>query len=183
MTARPHHPVRDGSRDGSALGSGGQAEGPLPLQLVPTAAEGPRHPQGRSEPRERRTERSEVDGERSRGSLPAWGAVPRCPVCSNPLPSARARFCSAACRQRAFRLRHTDRSVPDEGSLRRALRRQRTLVAYTVYACPSCEERFLGVRRCPECNLFTRVLGLGGPCPECDSVILVADLLGKEVLR
>ena len=183
MTARLHHPVRNGSRDGSALLSGGQEEGPLSYQLVPAAVEGPRHPQGRSEHGERRTARSAVDGDQGHGSLPDWGAVPRCSVCSNPLPSARARFCSAACRQRAFRLRHTDRSVPDEAVLRDTLRRQRTLVAHTVYACPSCDERFVGIRRCPECHLFGRALGLGGLCPECETPILLADLLGEEVLR
>jgi hypothetical protein len=105
-----------------------------------------------------------------------------CSICSTPLPSARARFCSAACRQRAFRLRQADRSLPEDGRLREALRRQRRLVAQTVYACPSCDERFLGLRRCPDCHLFTRALGLGGSCPECDQVILLADLLGEEVL-
>ena len=68
--------VRNGWRDGSEQGNGGQGVGSLPYQLVPTAAEGPRHPQGRSEQRERRTARSAVDGERGRGRLPSWGAVP-----------------------------------------------------------------------------------------------------------
>jgi hypothetical protein len=141
MTARLRHPVRNGSRDGSAPGSGGQEEGPLPT----------------------------LGGS-------------RCSVCSDPLPSARARFCSAACRQRAFRLRHTDRSVPHQDRLRETLRRQRTLVAHTVYACPNCDERFVARRRCPDCNLFNRALGLGGQCPECEMPILLADLLGQEVL-
>ena len=33
-------------------------------------------------------------------------SAPSCPVCSEPLPSSRARYCSPAHRQRAFRLRH-----------------------------------------------------------------------------
>ena len=181
MMAHRQQPVRHASRDGSAP-SGGQEEGPLRYEFVPTAVEGPRHPQGRSERSERRTERSEVDGDQGRGRLPDWGAVPRCPICSKPLPSARARFCSATCRQRAFRLRHADRSLPDAARLRDALRRQRTLIAHTVYACPSCDERFVGLRRCPDCQLFTRALGLGGLCPECETPILLPDLLGEEVL-
>jgi hypothetical protein len=56
-------------------------------------------------------------------------------------------------------------------------------MAHTVYACPSCDEPFIGVRRCPECQLFGRALGLGGLCPECETPILLADLLGEEVLR
>ena len=123
---------------------------------------------------------------RDGSELPSGGqdaaAVLRCPICSTPLPSSRARFCSAACRQRAFRLRHAARSAADAGRLREALRRQRMLVAHTVYACPSCDERFVGLRRCPECHLFGRALGLGGLCPDCETPILLADLLGEEVL-
>jgi hypothetical protein len=74
------------------------------------------------------------------------------------------------------------RAVPGDGRLREAFRRQRTLVARTVYACPSCDERFVGIRRCPECNLFGRALGFGGLRPECETPILLADPLGKEVL-
>jgi hypothetical protein len=85
--------------------------------------------------------------------------LPRCPICSDPLPSCRARFCSAACRQRAFRLRHAHRSVPDAGRLRELLRRRRALLAHTVYACPSCDERFVGLRRCPDCQRFCWIWG------------------------
>lgn len=63
-----------------------------------------------------------------------------------------------------------------------ALRRQKALVAHTVYECPECEARLLGAQRCEECNRFCRALGLGGTCPDCDAVILLADLLGAEVL-
>lgn len=174
--------VRDGWRDGSEPRSEGQGEGPLPYQLVPTAAEGPRHPQGRSERSERRTERSEVDGERSRGSLPSWGAVPRCLLCDTPLPNRRARYCSAACRQRAFRLRRVDLADVDQVHLRDALRLRGALVAHTVYECPACGDRFVGERRCSTCNLFCRALGLGGVCQECDQPLLLTELLGLEVM-
>jgi ribosomal protein L32 len=50
--------------------------------------------------------------------------------------------------------------------------------ASTVFECSACGERFLGERRCPDCNLFGRSLGLGGACPECDQVILLSELLG-----
>ena len=39
---------------------------------------------------------------------------------------------------------------------------------------------FVGERRCTECNLFTRAIGLGGHCPECEAPVLVVDLLGGE---
>lgn len=60
--------------------------------------------------------------------------------------------------------------------------RQDQPVAHTVYECSSCGDRFLGQRRCPDCGLFGRTLGLGGPCPECGELILLADVVGKEVL-
>ena len=56
------------------------------------------------------------------------------------------------------------------------------LVAHMVYGCPICEQRYLGERRCPDCNRFCRKLGLGGTCPHCDEPVLIAELLGKEVL-
>ena len=61
------------------------------------------------------------------------------------------------------------------------LRRRQALVAHTIYACPSCETRYLAERRCPDCHLFCRRLGLGGPCPRCDDLVLVAEILDQEV--
>lgn len=46
----------------------------------------------------------------------------------------------------------------------------------TVYQCPECEERYLGERRCPDCNLFTRRIDLGGCCPSCDEPVAISDL-------
>jgi hypothetical protein len=51
----------------------------------------------------------------------------------------------------------------------------------TVYECTLCGERLVGIRRCPDCQLFCRALGPGGHCPECDTPILLADLLIAEV--
>ncbi len=62
-----------------------------------------------------------------------------------------------------------------------ALRRQRQLVAQTVYQCPACEERYLGERRCSTCNLMCRKLGLGGRCSGCDELLTVGDLIGFEL--
>lgn len=44
-----------------------------------------------------------------------------------------------------------------------------------IYQCPECEEHTTD-RRCAECNLFTRRLGLGGHCPHCDETVLLDDL-------
>jgi hypothetical protein len=103
-------------------------------------------------------------------------------VCATPLPGRRARYCSAACKQRAFRLRHVELADLDDARLRAALRRRGLLVAHTVYECPTCGERYVGERRCSTCNVFCRVLGLGGVCQECDQPLLLTDLLGLEVM-
>ncbi len=100
-----------------------------------------------------------------------------CPLCAGPLPSARARYCSEACKQRAYRLRQAARTRPDPTALTRELQRLRTLKAHTLYECPTCGERYLGVQRCPDCQLFCRALGLGGACPHCDELLLITDVL------
>jgi hypothetical protein len=64
-----------------------------------------------------------------------------CPLCAGALPSPRARYCSEACKQRAYRLRQADRTRPDPTALTRELQRLRTLKAHTVYECPTCGER------------------------------------------
>ena len=104
-----------------------------------------------------------------------------CLVCGAALTSSRARYCSRAHQQRAFRLRHQP-SLPDLQRLRQELQRRRMVVARTIYECPSCGERLVGERRCPDCQLFTRAIGLGGHCPECDTPLLLVDLLGEEVV-
>jgi hypothetical protein len=60
------------------------------------------------------------------------------------------------------------------------LHREQRLIAQTVYECPSCQERFLGGRRCDECNLWCRKVGLGGQCSSCDEVLTVGDLTGID---
>jgi len=107
--------------------------------------------------------------------------IPRCcPVCDGPLSSTRAHYCSPACKQRSFRLRQQPLASVDLGQVRRDLQRRRTLVAHTLYECSLCGERTLGERRCQECGLFSRALGLAGNCPGCDEPILLGELLGLE---
>ena len=118
------------------------------------------------------------------GSDPATTAGPGagrpCPVCQTGHVSARARYCSDACKQRAYRLRQASRSPADLDLLTAALRRRLALVTQTVYECPTCEARLLGERRCPDCHIFCRRLGLGGRCPHCDEPVILAELLGPE---
>jgi hypothetical protein len=116
------------------------------------------------------------DASRDASSSERHGAA-GCLVCGRTLTDARARFCSPAHRQLAYRLRRREPSASSEADLRHQLQRQRRLTAHTVYECPSCGDRFVGERRCESCGLFCRSLGLGGHCSECDAPILLADLL------
>ena len=44
-----------------------------------------------------------------------------------------------------------------------------------ISECSDCGEGSTD-RRCPDCNLFTRRLGSGGKCPNCDEPVLVEEL-------
>jgi hypothetical protein len=104
-----------------------------------------------------------------------------CLVCTRPPASARARYCSPACRQRSFRLRRVPVESIADRRLRAELKRRGALVAHTVYECGQCGERLVGERRCSACNVFCRALGLGGRCAECDQPIVLAELLELEL--
>ncbi len=88
------------------------------------------------------------------GSEPTTGTEPRCPVCEASLPSRRARYCSDACRQRAYRLRQVDLTVTDTAALVTELKRRADLLAHRLFECPACGEQSLGEPRCPDCNRF-----------------------------
>ncbi len=106
-----------------------------------------------------------------------------CPVCQATITSARARYCSDACKQRAYRLRQTDTTLVDLDALTADLRARQALSSRTVYECPSCDARFLGQQRCPDCHTFCRRLGLGGLCPHCDDSLTVTALLDMEEVQ
>jgi predicted RNA-binding Zn-ribbon protein involved in translation (DUF1610 family) len=83
--------------------------------------------------------------------------------------SGRRLYCSNACKQRAFRARRGAPPVP--------ARLQRASTANTVYFCPDCGTRYLGVQRCEDCDRFCRRLGAGGLCPNCDEPVALKDLI------
>jgi len=103
-----------------------------------------------------------------------------CLVCGKDTPSARAKYCGRAHQQRSYRLRHRTPTA-DLTHVRTALQRRKALVAHTIYECGGCGERFVGVRRCECCHLFCGDVGVGRSCQECDTPVLVDDLLGKGV--
>jgi len=117
------------------------------------------------------------------GSEPTAGAEPHCPVCMIRLPSRRARYCSVACKQHAYRLRQVDLTATDADLLATELKRLGELVAHTIYECPDCGERFVAEQRCPDCHRFCRKLGLGGCCPDCQQPVLLTELLGRSAER
>ena len=74
-----------------------------------------------------------------------------CLMCGGPRPSTRARYCTRACQQRSYRIRHQTPTT-DLTSMRKTLQRRKALVAHTIYECSGCGERYLGERRCGDCK-------------------------------
>jgi predicted amidophosphoribosyltransferase len=97
----------------------------------------------------------------------------RCPACGQPFtPSGRRRWCSAACRQAAWRRRH-----PAPGPAAAGLPAAPPAASKaTIYQCPECDQRYIGQQYCYECATFCRRIGPGGPCPHCDEPVSIHDL-------
>ena len=91
-------------------------------------------------------------------------------------PIGRQAYCSTACRKTAFRRR------PQQPGPAVTVPADRPRREYTVYECPGCGERQLGDQRCETCRTFTRRVGVGGPCPNCDEPVPVTDLLAEAVI-
>lgn len=95
-----------------------------------------------------------------------------CRACGTTLSSVTGRqaYCSAACRQRAYRARQAKPAVPAAPTARP--RRDNG-----VYQCPDCDARYFAQQRCDDCNTFCTRLGVGGTCPCCEEVITLDELL------
>lgn len=96
-----------------------------------------------------------------------------CPVCGQPPASPHARYCGRPCRQRAYRRRH----APDPAALDAVPPVPASVTSTSVYECAGCGERLTGTRRCPDCNLYARRIGTGGPCPSCGDPVTTEELL------
>jgi hypothetical protein len=95
-----------------------------------------------------------------------------CPACGQRFtPAGRRRWCSAACRQAAWRRRHP--ATPGDA----ALPARRPARDCTIYQCGDCGQRYLGQQRCEDCGRFCRSIGPGGPCPHCDEPVAINDLI------
>lgn len=97
-----------------------------------------------------------------------------CALCGAATPPGRSRrWCSAACRQAAYRRRTQPAPALPKSTPPSPARSRRD---GTVYTCPACDTRLLGEQRCPDCHLFAVRLGPGGTCPHCDEIVAVIDL-------
>ena len=99
-----------------------------------------------------------------------------CAACGGPVPAGgRARqYCTAACRQDAYRRRHQPALAPTP------LPARRSRLEGTVYECSSCQSRYLAEQWCPDCARPCHRLGAGGTCPSCEEITLVNELLDEE---
>ena len=102
---------------------------------------------------------------------PNGSVTDSCSVCGGPLPAGRPRTtCSDACRQAAWRRRHQPQLTPAPPPPAVA-RKPRT-----VYECPDCGTRALGVQFCEECHTFMHRLGYGGISPCCGEAVTYDEL-------
>jgi hypothetical protein len=103
---------------------------------------------------------------------PAAASTP-CPVCATPFtPVRRQRYCSAACRQAAWRARHPAQTTPPPVVVPPRASRRET----TVYQCSECDTRYLGEQWCHDCNRPCVRLDFGGSCPHCDEPVAITDI-------
>jgi predicted nucleic acid-binding Zn ribbon protein len=95
----------------------------------------------------------------------------RCCVCGDPLPAGRPRTtCSDACRQAKWRRFHQPQPAPPE------LPAAHPRKPHTLYECPECTTRQIGVQFCEDCRTFMRRVGFGGTCPCCGEAIAFDEL-------
>jgi len=100
-----------------------------------------------------------------------------CPVCWTPFTRAgRQLYCTDKCRKTAWTRRRTPPAVAAPVPPARPRR------DVTIYACPTCSQRYHAQQWCPDCNQPCTRIGLGGPCPHCDEPVAIADLLDPQVL-
>lgn len=94
-----------------------------------------------------------------------------CHLCGRGFAARRrdARFCSQACTQAAYRLRH--QPVVEVPLLPKRLPKD-----FKIYQCPQCESRYLGEQRCQTCGVFCTLVGPGGECPHCGEPVAVEEL-------
>jgi hypothetical protein len=101
-----------------------------------------------------------------------------CPACGQPFtPSGRRCWCSAACKQAAYRRRAVPPAAPAP-----ALQAARPKRPVTVYECGECGSRALGRQRCDDCGTFMAAVGIGGLCPSCDEPVAIQDLIAGHNL-
>jgi hypothetical protein len=100
-----------------------------------------------------------------------------CPVCGRPFnPIRRQRYCSAACRQAAWRVRHFNPALPPPI----VVGPRKTRRDVTIYQCLECESRYLAEQWCYDCNKPCIRIGPGGLCPHCDEPVAISDITNQH---
>jgi len=101
----------------------------------------------------------------------------RCVVCQAPFtPIRRRRYCTPACRQAAWRARHTPPASEPDIVIPRDISRR----VITVYYCSDCDTRTLGEQWCHDCHRPRTRLDAGGLCPHCDEPITISDITDQH---
>ena len=101
-----------------------------------------------------------------------------CPVCAAGFTRVRRQaYCSPACRQAAWRSRQPA-TLPTASAATVGPTRTRRDV--TVYTCTECEQRYLGLQWCPDCQRPCTRVGLGGLCRDCGEPMTVDELLNTR---
>jgi hypothetical protein len=97
-----------------------------------------------------------------------------CPVCWTPFTRVgRQRYCTDTCRKTAWTRRHATTATVTEPVVPQRIRRRDV----TIYACPTCENRYHGEQWCHDCNQPCTRVGLGGLCPHCAEPVAISDLI------
>ena len=113
-----------------------------------------------------------ISDDQPQGTLGNVLATPSCLNCQGILPLGRPRiYCSDACRVTAWKTRKRQVILipePPKNSSRKEI---------SIYECPQCEVRYLGVQFCSDCGTFCRRVGTGGSCPHCDEPVAFVDLI------
>jgi hypothetical protein len=100
-----------------------------------------------------------------------------CPTCRTAFtPIRRQHYCSPACRQAAWRARHTD--PPPRPTIPIPTRMRRRDI--TIYECTECEQRYLAEQWCHDCNRPCTRIDFGGLCPHCDEPVTIKDLTDQH---
>jgi len=111
-------------------------------------------------------------------TTPAAGHA-ACPVCGTGFTRVRRQaYCTPTCRQAAWRARQPH--PVDSAAATVVVPAGRSRRDVTVYACTECDQRYLGLQWCPDCQRPCTRIGHGGLCRDCGEPMTVDELLNTR---